>query len=142
MQKKQWKKLETLKKQKSTVIKPSDKNTGTCISTDTLYSNECWRLLSDSRTYSQLTLQEKEEFLKKAAGDLIILLQKHNVSKEDEKFLKIFLDNFDIPKFYIIWKIHKNPIVGRPIVAGCRWLTTAASIFVGEYLMKRVHKRI
>ena len=79
IQKKQWKKLEALKKQKSTVIKPSDKNTGTCISTDTLYSNECCRLLDDSSTCSQLKPQEKDEFLKKAAGDLIILLQKQCV---------------------------------------------------------------
>ena len=90
--------------------------------------------MSDKRTYSQLIEQKKDAFLKKAARDLLIILQKHFVSKEDDKFLKIFLDNFDIPKFYIIWKIHKNPIVGRPIVASCRWLTTAASIFVGEYL--------
>ena len=41
---------------------------------------------------------------------------------------------FDIPHFYIIWKILKNPIVGRPIVAGYNWILTPASIFVGHYL--------
>ena len=41
---------------------------------------------------------------------------------------------FDIPHFYIIWKIFKNPIVGRPIVAGYNWIVTPASIFVGHYL--------
>ena len=41
---------------------------------------------------------------------------------------------FDIPYFYIIWKILKNPIVGRPIVAGYNWILTPASIFVGHYL--------
>ena len=41
---------------------------------------------------------------------------------------------FDIPHFYIIWKILKNPIVGRPIVAGYNWIVTPASIFVGHYL--------
>ena len=41
---------------------------------------------------------------------------------------------FDIPHFYIIWKILKNPIVGRPIGAGYNWIVTPASIFVGHYL--------
>ena len=41
---------------------------------------------------------------------------------------------FDTPHFYIIWKIHTNPIVGRPILAGYNWILTPASIFVGHYL--------
>ena len=41
---------------------------------------------------------------------------------------------YEIPHFYIIWKILKNPIVGRPIVAGYNWILTPASIFVGHYL--------
>ena len=42
--------------------------------------------------------------------------------------------NFVIPHFYIIWKILKNPPVGRPIVAGYKWIFTPASIFVGHFL--------
>ena len=32
--------------------------------------------------------------------------------------------------------MHKNPIVGRPIVARYNWILTPASIFVGHYLKK------
>ena len=39
-----------------------------------------------------------------------------------------------MPHFYIIWKILKNPIVGRPIVAVYNWILSPASIFVGHYL--------
>ena len=45
---------------------------------------------------------------------------------------------YDIPHFNIIWKILKNPIVGRPIVAGFNWILTPASIFVGHYLKEFV----
>ena len=41
---------------------------------------------------------------------------------------------YDKPHFYIVWKILKKPIVGRPIVAGYNWLRTPALIFVGHYL--------
>ena len=40
----------------------------------------------------------------------------------------------DVPDFYIIWKIINNPIVGRPIVAGYKWILTPSSIFVAHYL--------
>ena len=34
------------------------------------------------------------------------------------RFIRSKLRNFVVPHFYIIWKISKDPIVGRPIVAG------------------------
>ena len=42
--------------------------------------------------------------------------------------------NYVLPHFYIIWKILKNLPVGRPIVAGYKWIFTPASIFVGHFL--------
>ena len=44
------------------------------------------------------------------------------------------IDSFSILHFYIIWKILKNPPVGRPIVAGYNWILTPASICVGYFL--------
>ena len=43
----------------------------------------------------------------------------------------MFLNN---THFYIIRKIHKNPPVGRPIVAGYDLILTPASIYVGLFL--------
>ena len=47
---------------------------------------------------------------------------------------------FDIPHVYIIWKILKNPIVGRPIVAGYNWILPPASILGGHYLKELYSK--
>ena len=41
---------------------------------------------------------------------------------------------FTIPHFLILWKILKNPIIRRPIVAGYDWILTPASIFAGHFL--------
>ena len=61
--------------------------------------------------------------------------QSNNVcSAKEKEFLLRNMFNFTVPHFYIIWKILKNPIVGRPIVAGYNWILTPASIFVGHYL--------
>ena len=70
--------------------------------------------------------------------DLRRIVKKHvekgSCSYFEEKFLLSKIDSFSIPHFYIIWKILKNPPVGRPIVAGYNWILTPASIFVGHFL--------
>ena len=38
-----------------------------------------------------------------------------------------FLQNFAIPRFYILVKIHKPTLAGRPITGACNWLTTGLS---------------
>ena len=59
---------------------------------------------------------------------------KCNCSNKEAAFLLSKLNGFKIPHFYIIWKILKNPIICRPIVAGYDWILSLASILVGHYL--------
>ena len=61
-------------------------------------------------------------------------MKKGSCSYQEAKFLLSKTESFSIPHFYIIWKILKNPIVGRPIVAGYNWILTPASILVGTFL--------
>ena len=44
--------------------------------------------------------------------------KKSSCSSQEAKFLLSKIESFTVPHFYIIWKILKKPIVGRPIVAG------------------------
>ena len=66
------------------------------------------------------------------------MVNKHKNQKrcyvKEENFILSKLRNFTIPHLYMIWKFLKNPIVGRPIVAGSNWILTPASSFVGHYL--------
>jgi len=59
---------------------------------------------------------------------------KKECSHKEAAFLLSKSHIFTIPHFYIIWKILKNPPVGRPIVAGYDWILTPASIFAGHFL--------
>ena len=61
-------------------------------------------------------------------------MEKGSCSYQEAKFLLSKTESFSIPHFYIIWKILKNPIVGRPIVAGYNWILTPASILAGTFL--------
>lgn len=42
-------------------------------------------------------------------------------------FLYSFIDSWSFPKFYLLIKIHKFPILGRPIISSVRWITTGLS---------------
>ena len=63
-----------------------------------------------------------EMVIAKIKTDLEEVVAKHKIRKIcDNKEASFILSKFEkitIPHFYIIWKILKNPIVGRPIVAG------------------------
>ena len=94
--------------------------------------------------YNQLTQEEANQLIRVIKKHLSNFVNKHtirgNCSKRESEFLLSNLNKFNIPHFYIIWKILKNPIVGRPIVAGYNWILTPASIFVGHYLKKFCNK--
>jgi hypothetical protein len=105
------------------------------------YKKGGWQHLSDTRTYTQLEEEEKVEFCHKAVHTLTSILAKYKPDNETSEFLRAFIENFDIPSFYIIWKIHKFPKqVGRPIVAACQWITTQSSKFIAEYLKEYLSK--
>ena len=55
------------------------------------------------------------------------------------KFLRSCDHYLSPTKFYIIPKIHKNPMVGRPIAGSHSYITRPLNIFVDEYVKPRLH---
>ena len=104
----------------------------------------CARQLSDIKTYLKLSVGKLKSIISDIQNKLkrIVesLVYKGSCTKKEAEFLLSKLFVFDIPHFYINWKILKNPIVGRPIVAGYNWILTPASIFVGHYLKELYSK--
>ena len=100
--------------------------------------SECERQLGDIKTYLKISEEEIKQFISEIQNKLRRIVESHvyrgNCTKKEAEFLMSKMYIYDIPHFYIIWKILKNPIVGRPIVAGYNWILTPASIFVGHYL--------
>ena len=100
--------------------------------------SECVGKLNDVKTYLKLTEEKLKNIIMDIQNKLKRTVESHlykgNCTKKEADFLLSKMYIFDIPHFYIIWKILKNPIVGRPTVAGYNWILTPASIFVGHYL--------
>ena len=123
---------------KNVVINDTDKNVGPATADTTQVIEESKRQLYDKEVYRILTEEQAKRFVREIQIRLTNIVDKHQkkgtYTSKEAKFLLSKLHNFDIPHFYIIWKILKNPIVGRPIVAGYNWILTPASIFIGHFL--------
>ena len=125
-------------KNKIHVINDTDKNLGPANADKSDVINECKRQLFDVATYLKLSKLEMETVLSKSIAKLRMVVEQHfyleNCFQKEKEFLLSNVFNDVVPHFYIIWKILKNPPVGRPIVAGNKWIFTPASIFVGHFL--------
>ena len=113
-------------KNKVHVVNDTDKNLGPANADKTDVIKECKKQLFDVTTYLKLSKKEMENFLLKSINNLRSVVEHHfylgNCSQKEKEFLLSNVYNYVIPHFYIIWKILKNPIVGRPIVASYDWI--------------------
>ena len=110
----------------------SDKNLGAAAAEKEDVIKECSRQLYDIQTYLKLSMEEVEMLIAKIRTELLDVINKYSMknecSKKEKDFLLSKTKGFTIPHFYIIWKILKNPVIGRPIFAGYDWILTPASI--------------
>uniref|UniRef100_A0A8C5R686 Reverse transcriptase domain-containing protein n=1 Tax=Leptobrachium leishanense TaxID=445787 RepID=A0A8C5R686_9ANUR len=126
--------LKELQKDQTIVIKPADKGGGTVILLNEQYNEEVFRILNDETTYGKL----RKDPIKDIRNQLESLLQEGNekgiLTKSEFDYL--LMEFTRTPHFYILPKIHKNPLKppGRPIVAGIDSITSHLSEYVDMLL--------
>lgn len=139
--------LEAIRTDVNIVIKPADKGLGLTVMDATWYDNEVQRQLSDRNVYTVLSdaeyaalfaqwRQQTTAFhqqLSDMGGSAVRRRGMGNGSLED-----IAAYNSDAavkPHFYIIPKLHKPVVVGRPIVAQTRWLVCGVARWLSDFLL-------
>ena len=119
-------------------VNDTDKNLGAISADKNDVVLECRRQLYDVITYNKVSWEEAKNLIYKIKFDLKNIVKKHmekgSCSHLEAKFLLSKIESFSVPHFYIIAKILKNQIVGRPIVAGYNFVLTPVSIFAGTLL--------
>jgi len=129
------------------VVKPTDKNLGPAVMDIDWYRNECLRQLSDETTYTPketgVSIQRVGRFNRIQTLRLSQLYKRlfkdnHIIHLELKWIYRYILHKNDgekdIPFFYILPKVHKKTVVGRPIAAGHSWLTTPWSAILCYWL--------
>ncbi|XP_075053840.1 multidrug and toxin extrusion protein 1-like [Mixophyes fleayi] len=117
LSKKEREALKNLKENKKIVIKPADKGGSVVIQDVDQYHQEVMRQLGDENTYEILKTDPSIRIMEKLQTSVDLNMRKGVISKEIKDYL--IVQNPSIPVFYILPKIHKDPVCppGRPIVA-------------------------
>ena len=131
MCRKQWKALKGLRDRKDIVIKPCDKNLGIAVVTRDWYMGEALRQLSDRHVYDVVT-QDWPEVATGLISKLLAIL--YTSPTAVKKFISSNIHTHKPAFFYLIIKVHKPVVVGRPIVSSVEYLTTPASKYLDAKL--------
>ena len=134
--------LKELSRDKSIVIKTSDKGTTTVIMYRTDKLNEAQVQIDDIHNYRPLDNPMVGTTAKKVHRLIQSLLQEGHIDDMTTKWLSLTPDPPRIPVFYTLTKIHKPTPVGRPIISGCDDRTERISAFVDHHIQPIAQKQV
>ena len=126
--------LRELSRNKSIILKKSDKGNTTVLMSRQDKLNEGQVLLNDLNNYRPLDKPVVETTTTKAQQLIKTLLSEGHIDKTTAKWLSLTPDPPRIPVFYTLTKIHKPTPVGRPIISGCSGPTERISAFVDHLI--------
>lgn len=144
--------VKSIKNNKDIIITNADKNMGVAVVKTSDYIKEGLRQLNDSNTYQQL--ENKPNLNQSWAKLRSILNSSHQLFMKDKygrykldknkkieytklaKYLLQMQDSKELryPIFYMLMKVHKTPIAGRPIVSSINSITYHASKYIDHCL--------
>ena len=136
LSKKETEAIKKLKDNPHLIIKKADKGSAVTIMNTVDYVRECLRQLNDTNYYTELDHDPTADYNKLIQTDLEKL---RILGFIDQKTLKV-LSTKDprTPTFYILPKIHKTHIPGRPILSANGCPTEKISGFVDSHIRQYV----
>ena len=114
-------------------IKPADKGGKIAIWDSTSYLREAHRQLNDRHYYVQLDHNPVSDLIFEISTFVTFLYQQHHIDYPTFTFLDPS-NHSRIPIFYLLPKIHKPGVPGRPIISGCNSPTSNLSKYIDYYL--------
>ena len=129
--------LREIKEDPTVRVLSTDKNLGPAVLSTEWVENENLKHLNDSNSYTKVTQDDWMIRRRKVieTREKLTHSYSHFLPPNSLKFLRSLDNNTkssDPAKFYIIPKIHKSPMAGRPIAASHSYITRPVSIFVDE----------
>ena len=94
------------------------------------YKRELDCLLNNEQFYKRVDAQSHMTSCLSFFTDMVT----RSLGEKFVKYILQFVNNHSPVKSKILPRVHKNPLVGRPIVASTKYITTRASRFVDYYL--------
>jgi hypothetical protein len=134
--------INSIKSRNDLIIKPADKNLGLTAMPTNWYEIQCMLHLSDTSTYTPVS--NPDITIKHLALQYKELIKSLKFPKVLSQFLlkNTTLGTYTVPPFYIIPKIHKNPMSSRPISASHSFITTPLAIWLNDQLVPFADKLV
>jgi hypothetical protein len=132
--------ITSLREHFTVFVKKSDKGLGLCITARSWYHHESLRQLKDAAVYEEISASNIEKVKLDLQLELNTLLAKDCykdlLPKTEVTYIKEMFSpkSCKVPRFYLLIKVHKELLAGRPIAAAHSWLTTGASKWLDRYL--------
>jgi hypothetical protein len=128
------------------IVKPADKNMGVTIQNRLTYEQDCMNQLLDINTY--MSIEYNSVDYSQLFDTMSQILIKHNKmynynNNIDQTTIAQYILQMNNDKckkllklagFYIIYKVHKSPVVGRPICSNINTVTYYASKYLDNLL--------
>ena len=129
--------LREIKEDPTVRVLATDKNLGPALISTEWVEQETLNHLNDTKSYVKVTKDDWTFRRQKVIETREKLVKSYSsfLPPNSHKFLRSLDDNprsLDPAKFYIIPKIHKSPIAGRPIAASHSYITRPISILIDE----------
>ena len=113
------------------IVKPADKNLGLTLISREWYIAECERQLTDTSTYERVHSVSLPGIQRRMLSFIATL--DGGIPPNEHKWLTRETERLSqLPQFYIMPKLHKDPVKGRPIVACHSWSTWPLSKWVAN----------
>jgi hypothetical protein len=124
------------------LVLPTDKNLGQSVVTRQWFMSETAKLLTDPKSYKELSLEDAKEILESQRMKMNALADNAFNFLGHEQLANFLRSNipegdepqYVIPRFYGIPKIHKNPMRMRPIVPCHQAMQNPAAKYVSKNL--------
>lgn len=134
--------LSRIRSDPSICISIADKNLGTVVYKRTDFLEECFSQLGEERFYKEIFGVSIVSTVKSTELALRSLLSSTLFKRTISPWLatRLLAHGNKLAHFYIIWKLHKTPVVGRPIVSNIHWVTANISRWIDAQLQPFVQK--
>lgn len=125
-----WRNVQSFLESSMLLVKMTDKNLGLAVLTRDWYRAECQKHLGNVKTYSKIHNYNPTYSLQE-----ILYTVRHDVQLP-EVYLKYIeaKTKAELPHFYVIPKVHKDPWASRPIVPSHSWVTSRLSEVLDDLL--------
>ena len=132
--------LKRLQKDKTIIIKKADKGSSIVLMDKQTYIEKVQTHLTDEKSYIKLPNDASYKEAKCTIEYVLeFLLKQHKIDENTYRYL-IPKQNLRISQFYILPKIHKQNIPGRPIVSSINSLTENISRFLSHCISPLTNK--